>query len=100
MWCNENHLLLNIGKTKELIINFTKKGEHGHIYINGTKVERVDSIKFLGMTVTDNLPWTSHVDVSVIFHPWTPFTRLTSIDRLPTSSKTYCTLVMTSYNLF
>eukprot|EP00061_Rhincodon_typus_P012439 g38177.t1 len=35
------------------------------IHINGTKVERVDSIKFLGVTITDNLSWTSHVDVMV-----------------------------------
>eukprot|EP00061_Rhincodon_typus_P003694 g20741.t1 len=35
-------------KTKELIINFGKKGgEHAPIYINGTEVERVKSIMFL-----------------------------------------------------
>eukprot|EP00061_Rhincodon_typus_P016070 g44089.t1 len=34
--------------TKELIIDFRKKGgEHPPIYINGTEVERVESIKFL-----------------------------------------------------
>eukprot|EP00061_Rhincodon_typus_P017241 g45845.t1 len=49
IWCNENNLSLNIGKTKELIIDFRKKGgEHGSIYINGTEVARMDSIKFLG----------------------------------------------------
>eukprot|EP00061_Rhincodon_typus_P015992 g43972.t1 len=48
-WCYENNLSLNIGKTKELIINFRKKGgEHATIYINGTEVERMKSIKFLG----------------------------------------------------
>eukprot|EP00061_Rhincodon_typus_P006965 g28141.t1 len=35
-------------KTKELIIDFRKKGrEHALIYINGTQVERVESAKFL-----------------------------------------------------
>eukprot|EP00061_Rhincodon_typus_P006851 g27911.t1 len=34
-------------KTKELIIDFTKKGEHAPIYIYGTEVVRVKSIKFL-----------------------------------------------------
>eukprot|EP00061_Rhincodon_typus_P003969 g21433.t1 len=49
MWCNENNLSLNIGKTKELIVNFRKReGEHAPIDIKGTEVERVKSIKFLG----------------------------------------------------
>eukprot|EP00061_Rhincodon_typus_P017042 g45566.t1 len=48
-WCNENNLSLNIGKTKELIIDFRKKGgEHVPSYINGAEVERVESTKFLG----------------------------------------------------
>eukprot|EP00061_Rhincodon_typus_P004856 g23601.t1 len=48
IWCNENNLSLNVGKTKELIIDFRKKGgEHAAIYINRTEVERVKSIKFL-----------------------------------------------------
>eukprot|EP00061_Rhincodon_typus_P018878 g48243.t1 len=56
MWCNENNLSLNVDKTKELIIAFRKKGgEYASININGTEVERVESIKFLGLTITDNL---------------------------------------------
>eukprot|EP00061_Rhincodon_typus_P003049 g19157.t1 len=43
-----------------------KGGEHTPIYINRTKVERVKSIKFLGVTITDNLSWTSHVDVTAM----------------------------------
>eukprot|EP00061_Rhincodon_typus_P008163 g30543.t1 len=44
-------------KTKELIINFRKKeGEHAPIYINGTEVERVKSVKFLGVTITNDFP--------------------------------------------
>eukprot|EP00061_Rhincodon_typus_P001863 g15990.t1 len=65
-WCNENNLSLNISKTKELIIDFRKiGGEHAFIYINGTEVERVNSIKFLRVTITDNLSWTSHVNATV-----------------------------------
>eukprot|EP00061_Rhincodon_typus_P014259 g41175.t1 len=66
MWCNENNLSLNVGKTKELIIDFRKKrGEHVPIYINGTEVQRVESVKFLGMMKTNNLSWTSHVGATV-----------------------------------
>eukprot|EP00061_Rhincodon_typus_P007590 g29433.t1 len=53
-------------KTKELIIDLRKKGgEHILIYINGVEVERAGSIKFLGVVITNNLSWTSHVDVTV-----------------------------------
>eukprot|EP00061_Rhincodon_typus_P005660 g25455.t1 len=66
-WCNENSFSLNIGKTKELIIDFRKKkkGEHAPIYINGTEVERVESVKFLGVMITNNLSWTAHIDATV-----------------------------------
>eukprot|EP00061_Rhincodon_typus_P002653 g18128.t1 len=66
MWCNENNLSLNVSNTKELIINFRNKGgEHTPIYINGTEVERVKSIKFRGVTITDCSSWTSHVNATV-----------------------------------
>eukprot|EP00061_Rhincodon_typus_P014140 g40982.t1 len=45
--------------------NRNKKGQHAPIYIIRTEVEKVKSIKFLGVTITDNLPWTSHVDATV-----------------------------------
>eukprot|EP00061_Rhincodon_typus_P001190 g13998.t1 len=66
MWCNENTLSLNVDNTKELIINFRKKGgEHAPIYINATEVEGVKSIQFLGVTLTDDVSWTSHVNVTL-----------------------------------
>eukprot|EP00061_Rhincodon_typus_P001222 g14073.t1 len=66
MWNNENNLPLNVGKTNKLIIDFRKKGgRHTPIYNNGAEVERVESIKFLGVTTINNLSWTSHVDVTV-----------------------------------
>eukprot|EP00061_Rhincodon_typus_P010187 g34280.t1 len=66
MWCNDNNLFLNISKTKELIIPFGKNGgEHAPSDINGTEVERAETVKFLRVTITDNLSWTSHIDVMV-----------------------------------
>eukprot|EP00061_Rhincodon_typus_P007261 g28782.t1 len=40
-------------------------GEHAPIYINRTEVERVESIKLLRVTITDNLSWTSNRDAMV-----------------------------------
>eukprot|EP00061_Rhincodon_typus_P015591 g43354.t1 len=57
---------VNVGKAEELIIDFRKKGgEHAPIYVNGTEVERVNSIKFLRVTKIDDLSWTSHVNATV-----------------------------------
>eukprot|EP00061_Rhincodon_typus_P010117 g34159.t1 len=53
-------------KTKELIVDFRKKrGEHAPIYINGTELERMNSTKFIRVTITNDLSWTSHVNATV-----------------------------------
>eukprot|EP00061_Rhincodon_typus_P004123 g21804.t1 len=49
-WSNDNDLSLNVDKTKELMIDFGKKGRgHAPIYINGAEVERIDIVNFLGV---------------------------------------------------
>eukprot|EP00061_Rhincodon_typus_P017491 g46201.t1 len=51
-------------KTKQLIIDYRNKGgRQAPIHINGAEVERVESVKFLGVTITSNLSWTTHIDV-------------------------------------
>ena len=58
-WCAEYNLLLNILKTKELIIDFRKKIRCAPppLHINGEVVERVTSFRFLGTTIHDSLSW-------------------------------------------
>ncbi len=47
-WCQENHLSLNIDKTKELVVDYRRQSrEHTPITIDKTPVERVSSFKFL-----------------------------------------------------
>ena len=39
-WCEDNSLLLNVAKTKELIVDYRRlQGEHAPIHIGGTAVE-------------------------------------------------------------
>ena len=65
-WCQNNHLLLNVSKTKEVIVDFRKGREtHSPITINGTVVERVDSFKYLGVNIHQDLTWTSHTTTVV-----------------------------------
>ncbi len=62
-WCQENHLSLNIDKTKELVVDFRRQSrEHTPISIDKTPVERVNSFKFLGVHITEDLTWSAHTD--------------------------------------
>ncbi len=62
-WCQENHLSLNIDKTKELVVDFRRQSrEHTPITIVKTPVEWVNSFKFLGIHITEDLTWSAHTD--------------------------------------
>ncbi len=62
-WCQENHLSLNIDKTKELVVDYRRQSrEHTPITIDKTPVERVNSFKFLGVHITEDLTWSAHTD--------------------------------------
>lgn len=59
-WCDTNNLLLNTEKTKELIVDFRRNADpHPPIHIKGTAVERVNSFKFLGVHISEDLTWTT-----------------------------------------
>uniref|UniRef100_A0A3B5QBX0 Reverse transcriptase domain-containing protein n=1 Tax=Xiphophorus maculatus TaxID=8083 RepID=A0A3B5QBX0_XIPMA len=65
-WCSANNLVLNTGKTKEVIVDYrrSRKTDHTPLLIDGEVVERVDNIKFLGLHITSDLSWntnTSHL---------------------------------------
>ena len=46
-WCEAHFLLLNVSKTKEMIIDFRiEPEEHTSIFIDGQEVERVENYKY------------------------------------------------------
>ncbi len=54
-WCQENHLSLNIDKTKELVVDFRRQSrDHTPITIDKTPVEWVNSFKFLCVHITED----------------------------------------------
>ena len=81
-WDQENNLTLNVNKMMELIMDFRKQQrEHPPIHIAGTAVEKVESFKFLGVHITDNLKRSTHTD-SVVKKPPAPQQRLFNLRRV------------------
>eukprot|EP00061_Rhincodon_typus_P010609 g35035.t1 len=65
-WCKDNNLSINVSKMEELVIDFRKwSGGHAPVCIDGAEVETVEYVKFLGVTITNNLSWSTHVDAMV-----------------------------------
>ena len=61
-WCAENNLSLNVSKTKEIVVDYRRKIEEElqPVTINGSVVERVDTFKYLGVTIEKDLTWDCH----------------------------------------
>jgi len=60
-WCRDNYLLLNVNKTKELIIDFRRNpAPHTPLEINGEQVEIVSQYKYLGTILDSKLDWTDN----------------------------------------
>ncbi len=58
---------LNVSKTKELIVDFRKRHllPYTPLMISGTPVERVSSFKYLGVNISEDLTWTTHIQTQV-----------------------------------
>ncbi|KAI4899027.1 hypothetical protein NFI96_000382 [Prochilodus magdalenae] len=63
-WCYHSNLSLNISRTEEMIVDYRKlqRGGHSPLYINGAEEERVSSVRFLGVHLTDDLTWSLHTN--------------------------------------
>ena len=67
--CDNNNLLLNAKKTKELIFDFRKCDHCTPIIIGDCAVCRVEKYKYLGSVIDEKLSWSYHFDsdISVTF---------------------------------
>ena len=65
VWCQDNNLSLNVGKTKELILDYSKRrAEQAPINIDGAVLEWVESFKFLGVHITKEVSWYGNCSAS------------------------------------
>ena len=62
-WTSVNRMQLNVSKTKEMLISFTRQATVApSILMNGEVVERVTTAKLLGVIISSELSWSEHVD--------------------------------------
>ena len=65
-WCKENFLILNVSKTKEIIIDFRIFREPlPPVVINNQNVENVNKYKYLGLMIDDHLNWHEHINILI-----------------------------------
>ena len=64
-WMNVNKLKMNAGKTKYMIVRSIRKELRGNVTLkclDGTEIERVETMKYLGVMIDDRLRFSDHCD--------------------------------------
>ena len=62
-WCEDNNLELNTSKTVEMIVDFRRNQDPKvPLLIDGKAINSVDSFKFLGSLISDDLSWGANID--------------------------------------
>ena len=61
-WVASHSLQLNISKTKAMLISHCKNKPQLHLHVNNSAIEVVDSLTYLGVTITSTLNWSSHIE--------------------------------------
>ncbi|KAL8579300.1 hypothetical protein ACOMHN_010884 [Nucella lapillus] len=60
-WCDDNYLLLNVAKTKEVVVDFRRdQPKPTPLVIRGEDVELVDQYKYLGSITDSKLSWSAN----------------------------------------
>ncbi|KAF7658811.1 hypothetical protein LDENG_00007680, partial [Lucifuga dentata] len=63
VWCNQNHMQLNVTKTEEMVVDFRRtKTPITTVSIGGEKVELVQSYKYLGVYLDSKLDWSVNTE--------------------------------------
>lgn len=61
-WCDKNHLLLNVSKTKEMVFFWRGAPRPIPLIIKEKEVEIVQQYKYLGTILDDKLDWSVNAE--------------------------------------
>ena len=61
-WSASNYMIVNKKKTKEIILGGLRQYPVPALSISGDPIERVSCFKLLGVNLTDDLRWETHID--------------------------------------
>ena len=64
-WSNNNNMQINGSKTKEMILGSASRRDLPALTINDTHLERVSVFKLLGVYVSSDLRWETHIEYIV-----------------------------------
>ena len=64
-WANNNYLTFNPAKSKATVFSRKRRPVPVPSYfkLNGSKLEIVDSVKYLGITISSDLTWSKHINI-------------------------------------
>ena len=64
-WAQQWMMVLNTDKCKVLTISRKRNKVQHEYHLNNSPLEAVDSVKYLGVTITSDLKWTQHINNTV-----------------------------------
>ena len=64
-WANDNYLTFSPSKSKAMVFSRKRHPVQAPSYLslNGSTLEIVDSVKYLGITISSDLSWTKHINI-------------------------------------
>ena len=65
-WANDNYLTFNASKSKAMVFSRKRHPVQAPSYLslNGSTLEIVDSVRYLGITISSDLSWTKHINIT------------------------------------
>ncbi len=63
VWCSLNNMELNTLKTVDMIVDFRRNTLLSPLTIMNSTVTAVESFRFLGTTISQDLKWDNHIDI-------------------------------------